>query len=183
MRKIIAAMNMTLDGVCDHTSGIPDEEIHDHYRDLLKNGDVALYGRITYQLMEYWMPLVTNPTGDKSMDEFAVAIDRIPKVVFSQTLKTVEWETARISERGLEEEVLSLRQQPGGNILVGSRSLIITLINLGLVDEFQILIYPVIEGKGLPLFDKIHDRTVMKLVNTKTFAAGAVMLYYEFPKS
>jgi dihydrofolate reductase len=116
------------------------------------------------------------------MDDFAVVMDRIPKVVFSHTLKTVEWETARIAERGLEEEVLSLRQQPGGNILVGSRSLIIALINLGLVDEFQVMIYPVIEGKGLPLFDKIHNRTVMKLVNTKTFAGGAVMLYYEFSK-
>ena len=95
MRKLIAAINMTLDGFCDHTAIIPDEEIHQHYADLLSKGDIILYGRITYQLMEYWRTVVKNPTGNKSMDEFAVTIDKIPKIVFSKTLKSVERESAK----------------------------------------------------------------------------------------
>jgi len=87
MRKVIAAINMTLDGFCDHTAISPDEEIHQHYADLLDSADVILYGRITYQLMQFWQPLITNPSGEKSMDDFALAIDKIPKIVFSHTLE------------------------------------------------------------------------------------------------
>src|SRR3954468_22445625 len=103
MRKIIAAINMTLDGFCDHTSMIADSEIHQHYNELLRNAGTLLYGRITYQLMEYWPTVVKNPTGNKAMDEFAVTMDNIPKVVFSRTLKNVEWETARLAKRDLKE--------------------------------------------------------------------------------
>jgi dihydrofolate reductase len=120
MRKVIAAINMTLDGFCDHTAGIPDEEIHQHYMELLNEGDAILYGRITYQLMEYWQPLVKNPSGEKTMDDFAMAIDKIPKIVFSHTLKNVGWESAKLANRTIEEEVLELKQQPGRDILVGS---------------------------------------------------------------
>ena len=188
MRKLIAAINMTLDGYCDHTAGIPDEEIHQHYTDLLSNADTILYGRITYQLMEYWRTLLENPrpTGssgrasdEKSMNDFAIAIDKIPKIVFSHTLKNVEWESAKLANRGIEEEVLELKQQSGKDILVGSRSLIIQLLKLNLIDEYQLCIHPVIAGTGLPLFENIKDRTILKLMKTKTFRGGALMLYYE----
>jgi dihydrofolate reductase len=179
MRKIIAAINMTLDGVCDHTAGIPNEEIHQHYTELLNEADAILYGRITYQLMEYWPPLVKNPSGEKTMDDFAVAIDKIQKIVFSRTLKNVEWESATLANLAIEEEVLEVRQQPGRNILVGSRSLIIQLMNLNLIDEYQLCVHPVVAGSGLALFENINDRTVLKLIKTKTFSGGAVTLYYE----
>ena len=179
MRKLIAAINMTLDGICDHTAGIPDDEIHQHYADLLSNADTILYGRITYQLMEYWRTLLENPSDEKSMNDFAIAIDKIPKIVFSHTLKNVEWESAKLANRDIEEEVLELKQQSGKDILVGSRSLIIQLMKLNLLDEFQLCIYPVIAGTGLPLFENIKDRTVLKLIKTKTFSGGAVTLYYE----
>jgi len=188
MRKLIAAINMTLDGYCDHTAGIPDEEIHQHYTDLLSNADTILYGRITYQLMEYWRTLLENPrpTGssgrasdEKSMNDFAIAIDKIPKIVFSHTLKNVGWESAKLANRGIEEEVLELKQQSGKDILVGSRSLIIQLLKLNLIDEYQLCIHPVIAGTGLPLFENIKDRTILKLMKTKTFRGGALMLYYE----
>ena len=87
MRKIIAAINMTLDGYCDHTAITPGEEIHHHYAELLKNADAILYGRITYQLMQFWQTLVEKPSGEQSMDEFALAIDKVPKIVFSRTLE------------------------------------------------------------------------------------------------
>lgn len=179
MRKLIGAINMTLDGFCDHTAGIPDDEIHQHYADLLSNADTILYGRITYQLMEYWRTLLENPSDEKSMNDFAIAIDKIPKIVFSHTLKNVEWESAKLANRDIKEEVLELKQQSGKDILVGSRSLIIQLMKLNLLDEFQLCIYPVIVGTGLPLFENIKDRTVLKLIKTKTFSGGAVMLYYE----
>ena len=179
MRKVIAAINMTIDAIGDHTAGMPDEEIHDHYKELLGQGDTVLYGRTTYQLMEFWRTLLENPSEDKSMNDFAVAIDRIPKIVFSRTIKNVDWKSATVAKRDLKEEVLDLRQQPGKDILVGSRSLIIQLLNLNLIDEFQLCIHPVVAGSGLPLFENIKDSTVFKLIKTKKFSGGAITLYYE----
>lgn len=171
---------MTLDASCDHTAGVPDEEIHAHYADLLDNSGVILYGRITYGLMQFWQTLLKSPSGEKSMDDFALAIDKIPKIVFSHTLKNTEWDSAKLSDLSLEEKVLELKQQPGKDILVGSRSLILQLLKLNLVDEFQLCIQPVVAGNGghLPLFEHISDRTLFKLIKTKTFHGGAVMLYY-----
>ncbi|MEO8233542.1 MAG: dihydrofolate reductase family protein [Ignavibacteriota bacterium] len=179
MRKVIAALNMTLDGICDHTAGIPDEEIHQHYTEFLSKGAAILYGSTTYQLMEFWRTILENPSEEKSMNDFAIAIDNIPKIVFSHTLKNTEWESAKIATKEIDKEVLELKQQTGKDILVGSRSLIIQLINLNLIDEFQICIYPMIEGKGLPLFDKIKNRTIFRLLKTKIFGSGAIVLYYQ----
>ena len=179
MKKLIAAINMTLDGFCDHTSIIADDEIHQHYNELIRSAGAVLYGRITYQLMEYWPTVVKNPTGNKSTDEFAVTIDKIPKIVFSHTLKNVEWKTARLAKRDIKEEVLELRQQAGKDIFVGSRSLIIQLMKLNLIDEYQLCVHPVVAGSGLPLFENINDMTILKLIMTKTFSDGAVTLYYE----
>jgi dihydrofolate reductase len=180
MRKLIAAINMTLDGFCDHTAGIADEELHQHYSELLSNADAIIYGRITYQLMEsYWPSVVKNPTGNKPMDEFAVIIQNIPKIVFSHTLNNVDWKNVKLAKGGVKEEVLELKQQPGKDILVGSPSLIITLMKLNLIDEYQLCVHPVIVGRGLPLFKNINDRTILKLLKTKTFSSGSITLYYE----
>ena len=179
MRKVIAAINMTLDGFCDHTAGLPDEEIHQHYADLLDNADFILYGRITYQLMQYWQTLLKNPSGEKSMDDFAMAIDKIPKIVFSHTLENTGWDSAKLSNRPIEEEVLELKQQPGKDILVGSRSLILQLMKLNLIDEYQFCVHPIVAGSGLPLFENINDRIIFKLIKTKIFGGGAVTLYYK----
>lgn len=170
---------MTLDGICDHTAGIPDKEIHQHYTELLGQGDAILYGRTTYQLMEFWRTFLDNPSEEKSMNDFAIAIDKIQKIVFSHTLRNVDWKSATIAKRDLKDEVLELKEQPGKNILVGSRSLIIQLIKLNLIDEFQLCIYPMVEGNGLPLFEEINDRTIFKLVKNKTFKNGAIILYYQ----
>ena len=183
MRKLVAAINMTLDGFCDHTAMIADDEIHQHYNDLLSNAGTLIYGRITYQLMEsYWPTLVKNPTGNKPTDEFAVLIDNISKIVFSRTLKNVDWKNTQLKKEVIKEEVLELKQQPGRDILVGSRSLIIQLMKLNLIDEYQLCVHPVVAGSGLPLFENINDRTILKLIKTKTFSGGAVSLYYE-PKN
>lgn len=179
MRKIIAALNMTLDGFCDHTAILPDEEIHQHYTELLGQGDAILYGRTTYQLMEFWRTLLENPSGEKSMNDFALAIDKIQKIGFSNTLGNVEWNSAKLAEKDLEKTVLELKQQSGKDIFVGSRSLIIQLLKQDLIDEFQLCIHPVVAGSGLPLFENINDRIIFKLVKNKTFHGGAVILYYK----
>ena len=170
---------MTLDGVFDHTAGIPDEEIHQHYTELLDRGGAILYGRITYQLMEFWRTFLEHPDEDPSMNDFAGAIDRIPKIVFSHTLEKVDWESATLAKRSLEEEVLALKQQSGNDSYIGSRSLIIQLLNLHLIDELQLCIYPVVEGSGQQLFENINCRTLLKLTETKTFKSGAVLLHYQ----
>jgi dihydrofolate reductase len=182
MKKIIAAINMTLDGFCDHTAIIPDEELHQHYADLLRTADTVLYGRITFQLMEYWRTVVENPSGKKAMDEFALIMDNVPKIVFSHTLKNVEWKSAKLANRAVEDEVLELKQSRNGgskDIFVGSRSLIIQLMKLNLIDEYQLCIHPVVAGSGLPLFENINDRTILKLLKTKIFNSGAIILYYK----
>lgn len=170
---------MTLDGVCNHTAGIPSEDLHEHYSDLLSYTGIILYGRTTYELMQFWKTVLQNPSGKKSMDDFAISIDKIPKLVFSNTLKETNWDSAQLSDRPLNEKVLQLKQQSGKDISVGSRSLIIQLLNSNLIDEFQICIHPIIEGQGLRLFDQIKDRIMLKLIKTKTLSSGATVFYFE----
>lgn len=179
MRKLIAAMNMTLDGFCDHTSMNADDEIHQHYTDLLRSGDAVLYGRKTYQLMVFWKSIVENPTGNPAMDDFAAAIEDIQKIVYSRTLEGVDWKNTELKRELVEDEILELKRQPGRDIFVGSPGLIIATAKLGLVDEFQLAIHPSVVGSGLPLFKNITDRIDLKLLRTKTFGCGAVLHYYE----
>jgi dihydrofolate reductase len=184
MRKIIAAMNMTLDGYCNHQAMIADDEIHDHYNALLRSGDTLIYGRITYQLMEsYWPTVVRTPTGNKPTDDFAVLIDNMQKIVFSHTLKSVDWKNTQLKNELIKEELVGLKQQSGKDILVGSPSLIIALSNLGLIDEYQLGVQPIILGSGLSLFENVKNRVDLKLIKTKTFECGAIFLYYEPTKS
>jgi len=180
MRKLIAAMNMTLDGFCNHTAMIADDEIHQHYNDLLSNADILLYGRITYQLMEsYWPAVVKNPTGNKPTDEFAVLIDNISKIVYSRTLKNVDWKNTILKKEFIVEEILELKKLAGKTILVGSPGLIAAFSQLDLIDEYQLSVQPTILGTGLTLFKNIRDRKNLKLLQTKIFDCGAVTLYYE----
>jgi dihydrofolate reductase len=183
MRKLIAAINMTLDGFCDHTATIADDELHEHYNQLLSTADTILWGRTTYQLMEsYWPAIVKNPAGNKPTDEFAVLIDNISKIVYSRTLNTVDWKNTKLKKEVTKEEILRLKQSRNGgskNILVGSPSIIVALTQLDLIDEYQICVQPIILGSGLPLFKNIKNRMNLKLLKTKPFGSGAVTLYYE----
>ena len=183
MRKLIAAMNMTLDGFCDHTEMMADDEIHEHYNELLRNVDTLIYGRITYQLMEsYWPSVVKNPTGNKPTDDFAALINNISKIVYSRTLKNVDWKNTELKREIIKEEISEFKQQAGKDILVGSPGLIAAFTQLGLIDEYQLGVQPIILGSGLSLFKNIRDRVDLKLLKTKTFGCGAVFLYYSSMK-
>lgn len=181
MRNVIAAINMTVDGFCDHTAVEPDDEVHQYYTDLLNDAGVILYGRITFQLMEFWRSLAESPSGRKAMDDFATVMNRIPKVVFSRTIEAIDWHSARLANLPIEDEVSELKKQPGKDIYVGSRSLMVQLINLGLLDELQLMIHPVIARGRLPLFDGINERTTLKVKKIRSFSCGSVVFHYEPP--
>jgi dihydrofolate reductase len=124
MRKVIGAINMTLYGYCDHDAITPGEELHEHYATLLENTGVALYGRITYELMTYWKGILENPTGVFSTDRFAIVMDNALKVVFSNTLHAVDWHSARLANHSLENEVNLLRSESVNPIYACSPSMI-----------------------------------------------------------
>lgn len=185
MGKLIAAINMTLDGFCDHTStNAADDELHQHYTELIRGAGGIIYGRKTYQLMEdYWPALVKNPSGNKASDEFALVMDRIPKMVFSHTLKSVEWQTAQLATQDIKTEVAALKKGTDKDILVGSPGLIVATINLHLIDELQVCIHPIVFGHGLALFKDISAKAELTLLRTKTFGSGAIVLYYKLVKN
>lgn len=179
MNKVIAAINMTLDGVFDHTAVQASAELHQHYAELINQADVILYGRISYQLMEYWKTVVAHPTGNKSTDDFAVSMDKIEKIVFSRTLEASKWDTATIAEDAPEKLVSKLKMQQAGTILIGSRSLLIQLMKFNLVDEFQLCIHPVIAGRGALLFEQQDWQQSFRLINTRSLDSGALVVYYQ----
>lgn len=170
---------MTLDGVCDHTVMDADDEVHQHYTDLLKSGEAVIYGRITYQLMEYWKSVLESPTGNAATDAFAAAIDNLTKIVYSRTLDSVDWRNTELKREIDKAEILELKQRSGRDVFVGSPSMIVELGNLGLIDEYQLAIHPTIVGSGRILFKNVTGRIDLKLMRTKTFGCGAVVHYYE----
>ena len=132
--------------------------------------------------MQYWQTLIKNPSGEKTADDFAIAIDKIQKIVFSHKLKNTDWDSAKLATKPIEELLKELKQSRNGgskDILIGSRSLIIQLMKLNLIDEYQLCVHPVVAGNGLLLFENVKDRTIFKLTKTKNFINGAVTLYYQ----
>lgn len=170
---------MTLDGFCDHTAVRPDGEVHDHYTNLLANAGVVLYGRKTYELMQFWQTLIKNPSGNKSLDDFAQVMDKVPKIVFSKTLNTInDWQSASLAEKSLEDEINYLKRKEGKDIYIGSPGLIVQAANLHLIDEYQIMVHPTVVGEGLLLFKNLQKQVHLQLVKTKSFKSGAIVLYY-----
>jgi dihydrofolate reductase len=183
MRKLIFAINLTLDGCCDHTKGIADEELHDYHTALLKDADTFLYGRKTYQLMvPFWPDVAKKPAAQpKSISDFAQAFAAIKQiVVFSQTLALAEGKNTQIIRGNLRNEVLKLKQQQGKSILTGGVNIPSQLIELDLVDEFHFVVQPLLAGEGTRLLEGISlpERSPLKLVETKLFKSGCVALRY-----
>ncbi len=180
MRNLIFAINITLDGCCDHTKMNADEEILEHYTLLLRDADLLVYGRKTYQLMvPYWPDIAKNHSETKAENEFADTFDSINKIVFSQSLDSAEGNT-RIVRRGLQDQILKLKQEPGKNILTGGVSIPSQLIELGLVDEYRFVVQPIVAGEGRRLSEGIRlpERLQLKFVESKVFKSGCVALRY-----
>ena len=183
MRNVIYAINITLDGCCDHTKFSPDEETFEYFTQLTRDADTFLYGRKTYQLMvPYWPDVANNPSGQKKADyEFAQAFDAVDKiVVFSQSLDSAEGKKTRIVRTNLHDEILKLKQEPGKNILTGGVTIPLQLVELGLIDEYYFVVHPIVLGEGRRLFEGINlqEKLRLKLVESKTFKSGSVALRY-----
>ena len=182
MRNVIFAINLTLDGCCDHTKFNPDEDLHEHYTQLLRDdAGLLVYGRKTYQLMvPYWPDIARSQSETKADIEFAQAFDSLNKIVFSRSLGSAEDRNTRIVRSNLRDEILKLKQEPGKNILVGGVDVPSQLAELGLIDEYRFVIAPIIVGAGRRLFEGVNlpEKYRLKLVESKTFKSGSVALRY-----
>jgi dihydrofolate reductase len=181
MRNVIFAINITLDGCVDHTKQVADDETHEYFTDLLREVDLGVFGRITYQLMvPFWLEVAKNQSMTKASNEFAQAFDSINKIVFSQSLDRAEDKNTRIVRTNLRDEILKLKQEGGKNILVGGVSIPSQLIELGLVDEFRFVVGPIIAGEGRRLLEgvSLRERLQLKHVESKIFKSGCVALRY-----
>ncbi len=182
MRKVVFAINITADGYCGHTDMIADEELHKYFTEVLRNANLLLFGRITYQLMvPYWPQIAKTQSETKATNEFARVFDSLDKVVFSTTLKQVEGNDTRIVRANVADEVIALKQQPGKDICVGSLSIASQLSERDLIDEYQFVVHPVVAGKGPRLFDtvKLQERLRLDFIGSKIFRSGVVVLQYK----
>ncbi len=181
MRKLIYAINTTLDGCIDHTKQSVDDEKLEYFTHLVRDVDLQVFGRKTYQLMvPYWPDVLKSKSETKADTEFARAFVSTKKLVFSRSLNSVEDRNTRIVRTNLRDEILKLKQEQGKNILVGGVSVPSQLIELDLVDEYRFVVGPIIAGEGRRLMDgvSLREKLQLKLVETKTFKSGSVALRY-----
>ena len=181
MRNLIFAINTTLDGCCDHTKQLADEETHEYFTDLMREADLQVFGRKTYELMvPFWPEVAKTQSMTKASNEFARTFDSLQKIVFSRSLGSAEDKKTRIVRTNLHDEILKLKQEPGKNILVGGVSLPSQLIELGLVDEYRFVVGPILAGDGRRLMEGVSlpEKLQLKLVESKPFKSGCVALRY-----
>ena len=181
MRKLIYAINITLDGCCDHTKGFVDDELLEYFTQLTQEAGLQVFGRKTYQLMvPYWPDVLKDQSATKADKEFARAFDSISKVVFSRSLDGAEDKKTRIVRTNLRDEILKLKEEKGKDILVGGVSIPSQLMELGLVDECRFVVGPIIAGEGRRLLEgaNLKDKLQLRLVEAKTFKSGCVALRY-----
>jgi dihydrofolate reductase len=182
MRKVIFFMLTTLDGFYEGPNKEidwhnVDEEFNEFAINQLNSVDVLLFGRVTYELMASYWPTPAATTNDPIV---ADKMNSLPKIVFSKTLASVEWQNTRLVKENIAEEIAKLKQQPGKDLIIfGSSDLAVTFIQHGLIDEYRIMVNPVVLGNGKPLFKGIKDKLNLKLLGTKLFGSGNVLLYYQ----
>jgi dihydrofolate reductase len=177
MRKLFWQMMVTLDGLVEGPNReldwhVVDDDFNRYVGDMLSSIDAILLGRVTYQLFaDYW---------PSSTDAEAQAMNQLPKIVFSRTLKKVEWKNSRLVKGNVAEEIVRLKQQAGKDLaMFGSADLASTFMRLDLIDEYRIFVNPVVLGGGTPMFKDGKDRTVLRLLKTETLSSGVVILYYQ----
>jgi dihydrofolate reductase len=181
MRKLIYSMGMSLDGYIADPKGdfnwsAPDEELHRFHNERVKPLGAQLCGRRLYEVMLYWETADRDPEATDYTLEFAHIWQALPKIVFSKSLDRVEG-NARLVREVVAEEIMELKEQPGGDIGVGGAGLASSLMSLGLIDEFEPFVYPVVVGGGTPFFPP-GSRIDLELAETRTFGSRVVYLRY-----
>ncbi len=179
MRKVIVMMSMSLDGFVaplkgapDHRSMPEDPELKKIKLDWIGQAGMHAMGRVTYNEMAAHWPVST--------DEYAAPMNELPKVVFSKTLQSADWNGSRVARGDLVEEISELRREPGGDIIAwGGASFVQALSRLGLVDEYRLVINPVALGNGLPLFKDLSAPVDLQLLEARTFPNGSVLHVYQ----
>ncbi len=186
MRKLIFFMHASLDGFVAGMNGEMnwinvDESIFDFVATMTDQADAALYGRVTYQMMQsYWPTAGDKPNASKHDKEHSAWYNKVSKIVLSNTLNEKELTNATVISDGIKDKINEIKKQDGKNILIfASPSASHSLLHEGLVDEFWIFINPILLGEGMPLFKNITEKTKLKLVESKTFSCGVIALHYE----
>jgi dihydrofolate reductase len=178
MRKIIVSNLVSLDGFFEGPNKeidwfIVDEEFFAYAKELLRSVDTLLFGAKTYEHMAAYWPSAPS-------DEIADKMNNLPKIVFSKTLQKADWNNSRLIGNNIQDEVLKLKAQPGKDIVIfGSASLASSLLKLGLIDEYRIILQPLLIGRGRRLFDEMENKLRLKLDHTKLFTSGVIVLYYQ----
>jgi dihydrofolate reductase len=190
MRKVVLFIHLSLDGFAAGPNGeldwmSYDEELEKYAEGVVSTVGAALYGRVTFQMMEsYWPTVLKNSSSTKHDIDHAHWIEKISKVVFSKSLNKVEWNNTRLIKDNVAEEVSKLKQQPGKDLVIfGSPGLAQTLMRLDLIDEYRLTVNPVVLGVGKPLFKDIRAKVTLKLLETKTFASGVTGLHYKLKRN
>ncbi len=179
MRKVVLKMDVSLDGFVNAQDGsvdwifeTVDEELKACITEILWQADVHIMGRVTYHDMAKHWPSSTS--------KYAPPMNEIPKVIFSKTLKEVNWKPSRLVNSDLTDEILRMKQEPGQYILAhGGAGFAQSLSRLGLIDEYRLIVHPVILGGGKPIFKNISDRIKLKHTDTRIFETGAILLTYQ----
>ncbi len=173
------SINVTLDGCCDHRVGIADEDIHRHAIENIDRADALLFGRVTYEMMEVaWRGPAPAGTRPDWMEPFARTIDAKKKYVVSSTLDKVDW-NAELVRGDLGKAVRELKSRPGKGLFTGGVKLPLALAELGLIDEYELVVHPRIVGHGPKLFEGLSKLVDLKLVSREEFRSGAVAMRYE----
>ncbi|MGH2783834.1 MAG: dihydrofolate reductase family protein [Actinomycetota bacterium] len=180
MRPLRYSINVTLDGCVDHREGIADEDIHNHAAENIAQADALLFGRVTYGMMEEaWRPTgATLDWMEPWMEPFARSIDAAKKYVVSSTLDRVDW-NAELVRGDLGTAVQELKSEPGNGLFTGGVTLPLALAELGLIDEYEFVVQPILAGHGPTLFAGLSKRVDLKLVSRLEFGSGAVAMRYE----
>jgi dihydrofolate reductase len=183
MRPLRYSINVTLDGCCDHRAIPADEDLHRHAAETLDRADALLFGRVTYEMMEgaWRSPAETGARPDWMepwMEPFARTIDAKKKYVVSSTLERVDW-NAELVRGDLGEAVQQLKQEPGKGLGLGGVKLPLALAELGLIDEYELVVHPKLAGHGPALFAGLSKPLDLKLVDRLELSSGAVAMRYE----
>jgi dihydrofolate reductase len=182
MRKLIYGINISLDGCCDHTKFSGADDIQDYFRKLLESVDLIIYGRKTYELMvPFWPEIAQSQSMNEAANAFAKVFANLKRVVVSQTINGLDDQQTTIIRDNLKEEVLKLKQQSGKAISVGGIELPARLIEWDLIDEFHMVIHPIIVGEGRRLFNEMRlpQNLGLKLAASQTLSSGCIALRYE----